>query len=145
MKEEFIEEGIVRKINGKYAEVLITNKDECKECSAKLFCKPSSDFENSIEVVDPFGVAPGDVVRFSVNGGNILKASSQLYLVPLVLFIAGILAGYSIFQHFELKELFSFLTGVSLAGIYYSFHFLFRKNDISILPVIISVKKIIEA
>jgi hypothetical protein len=61
-----------------------------------------------------------------------------------MLFVAGIFVGYSIFAQFELKELFSFLTGVSFAGLYFSFHFIFRRDDVSILPVIISVKKFIE-
>lgn len=141
MKEEFIEEGTVKSVNGKLAEVILTNKEECKECSARIICKPANENENLIEVIDPYGVATGDIVRFSLSGSSMLKASWQLYFIPLVLFVLGILLGYSLLEEVELKELYAFLMGALLTAAYYIILSLLKKNSNPLMPIIISVKK----
>lgn len=142
MKEEFIEEGIVKRTFDNSAEIIISNKEECKECSAKIICKPIDNSDNLIVVKDPFGVEKGDIVRFSINGGNVLLATLKLYLIPLILFIAGLLFGYYTVENISNRELISFACGTFLTVIYFAVYSLLNKKSKPITPTIISVKKI---
>lgn len=46
-----------------------------------------------IEASNPIGARPGDMVTLESATGPVLKAAAVLYLLPLVLFIAGYLIG----------------------------------------------------
>ena len=126
--EAIIEKGIVLKAENGHAEIALLEEGSCEECSAKIFCKPSEKNDSKIlEVDDPFGVQPGDEVQIQIAGEEVLKASFLLYGMPLILIIAGILAGMSIFESSALAELFSFIFGIGLTALYFSGIFLLRK------------------
>ena len=42
---------------------------------------------------NPIGARPGDLVTIASDTGPVLKAAAVLYMLPLVLFIAGYLLG----------------------------------------------------
>ena len=117
-KEELYEEGIVKESQNGIATIVLSNSDSCEECSAKVYCKPGSSNERSLTVADPFGVHPGDKVRVSINGNQILKVSFLIYGVPLILILAGLFFGMQFFE--TNKELFSSLTALALVLIYIS-------------------------
>ena len=52
---------------------------------------------------NPIGARPGDMVTVESATGPVLKAAAVLYLMPLVLFIAGYLV-YSAFFFFITKR-----------------------------------------
>lgn len=142
--ENIIEKGIVLKAENGQAEIALIETGSCEECSAKIFCKPSEKSDSKIlEVSDPFGVQPGDEVQIEINGGDVLKASVMLYGVPLILIILGIIIGMELFANTSLPELFSFLFGLGLTGLYVSGLFLLSKIKLTKpkLPSIIFVKK----
>lgn len=114
--EKLIEEGTVRESKDGIATIVISDSDNCKECTAKLYCKPGSSNERSLTVKDTFGVKPGDKVRVSINGSKILGVSVLIYGIPLVLLLAGLLIGMQLFQ--SNKEFFSTLLAVGLISIY---------------------------
>jgi positive regulator of sigma E activity len=144
MHEEIIEEGIVVQAENGTAEVALLETKNCEECHAKIFCKPSQSELKTIKVNDSFNCQPGDKVSFSVGGGDVLLLTTLLYGIPLVLLLAGIFLGFSIFLA-EYRELYSFLLGLGLIAIYYLILFLTNKSKSSFnrhLPRIINVSRI---
>jgi sigma-E factor negative regulatory protein RseC len=97
-KEELYEEGIVKEAKDGIAIIRIQDSDKCKECTAKIYCKPGSSEERSLTVRDPYGVHPGDNVRVVIGGSKILSATFRLYGIPLILLLAGIFFGMEIFK-----------------------------------------------
>ena len=66
----------------------------CEKCMTKEMCYPADDDKSMmIEAEDPIGVKKGDKVVFSVGAATVLKAGVMLYLIPLLFFIAGVVAG----------------------------------------------------
>ena len=118
-KEELVEEGIVLTANDGKAEIMVIDSDSCEECSAKIYCKPSSENKKTLLVKDPFGVKPGDKVKVALQGANLFKASGILYGIPLLILIAGILVGVNIFENSSNKEVYAFLLSVSACALYY--------------------------
>jgi len=141
--EEIIEEGIVVKSENGIAEIQLKETDECEECTAKLFCKTGEEKTKLISAVDPFGTAIGDVVKISVKGRSILKATFQLYGIPLVILVFSIIVGMFLFSETTQPELYSFLSSLAGLGIYYSLFFLNskRKSTPSQFAKIVNVNK----
>jgi len=143
MHEEFNEEAIVIESENGIADVALLRTDNCEECSAKIFCKPKADNTKILRVSDPYGVQPGDEVKIAVAGGIVLKYSFIVYGIPLILLIAGILGGFEFFHNTTSPELFSFLFGVSLTGIYFlgAYFVLKNNNSDNFMPKITFVRK----
>ncbi len=141
--EVIVEEGIVVSIENGFADVSVSQNEKCDECSAKIICKPNKDHLNILHVEDPLGTRVGDSVRIEIKGNSLLKASFNLYGIPLILLLVGILLGNSIFPGDKFSELYSFLFGIALTAIYYLFTFLHNKDQRNqILPKIVFVKRI---
>ena len=128
MNEELIEEGIVLKSENGFTEIALSKNTNCKDCSAKLFCKPSEDSSRIIKVKDSNKFNSGDKISVSISGKTLLKASLQLYFYPLVLFIGTILLGLTIFPNSKFNEVYSFLLSCTLVSIYYFMFFSFSKK-----------------
>ncbi|HCY76869.1 MAG TPA: hypothetical protein DHV28_13190 [Ignavibacteriales bacterium] len=138
--EELTEEGVVKESKNGIATIVISNSDQCDECSAKLYCKPGNSSERSLIVKDPFGTTAGDRVMVSINGSRILGISFLIYGIPLVFLLAGLIIGMNIFQ--SNKEIFSTLFGVGLVLIYIliiRFMLKKRENHITAYPQIVLV------
>lgn len=61
---------------------------------------------------NPIGAQPGDMVVLESDSGPVLKAAVLLYLVPLVLFVAGYLLGEQLWQKGVFLSLCGFLLGL---------------------------------
>lgn len=151
-REELIEEGIVISAsnpdkvgtNG-FAEIVLTKNDNCENCSAKILCTPSDNNSKTLRVIDNFNTKPGDIVKISIQGSAILKASITIYGIPILLIIVGILLGNSFFIDYNQREFYSFLLGISFVSVYYILQFL--KNKIfpnKVYPEIISINRMNE-
>ncbi len=142
MHEELIEEGIILESNNGIAEVALIENDNCEDCSAKIFCNPKADNTKTVKAEDPYKTRAGDEVRISIKGSTIVKATFALYGVPLLLLVLGIFVSYNFFEQHELRELYSFLTGVISLTVYYLIYFFVLpiKNQPS-QPKIIFVKR----
>lgn len=66
---------------------------------------------------NPIGAKPGETVRVRTNSGPVLLGAAMLYVMPLVLFLAGYLALYT-WQQGMLGGLAGFALGVLLAVLY---------------------------
>lgn len=139
-KEELTEEGIVKESKNGIATIVISNSDQCDECSAKLYCKPGNSNERSLIVKDPFGTTAGDRVLVSINGSKILGISFLIYGIPLALLLAGIIIGMKVF--ITNKEIFSTLLAIGLVLIYILiivFKLRKRNNHLTAYPQIVFV------
>ena len=140
--EELIEEGIVISSSAGLAKITLTKSDHCEECSAKIICKPKSGDQKLLTVNDPYGTKPGDVVKISVLGSEILKISFLLYGFPLFLLLIPIFVISNSYPNLKNVELISFSIGVLLVAVYYLIVFLIKKNSAkSKLPKIISYSR----
>ena len=127
-KEELTEEGIVRESKDGIATIVISDSENCKECTAKLYCKPGNSNERSLTVKDNFGVIAGDRVRVSIHGSQVLRVSFLIYGIPLILMLAGLFIGMQFFQIH--KELISTIFAVGLVSIYVLIiHFIDKKRN----------------
>ena len=140
--EELTEEGIVKELKDGIATVVISNSDNCEECTAKLYCKPGNTKQRSLTVNDPLGVNVGDSVKVSIKGSQILRVSFLIYGMPLILILAGLFLGMQVFQ--INKELFSTLFAVGLVLAYTSIILLVdkkKKHDIRSYSQIVFVNR----
>lgn len=139
--EEIIEKGIVVTADNGYADIALLGGDNCGECSAKLFCKPSEGEQKILQVVDSYKTEPGDEVSISVSGSSIFKVSFFLYGLPLIIIIASVIAGVEYFKETTQPELYSFLVSICFITVYYIL-FLFigkKRNNNNLMPKITSV------
>lgn len=139
-KEEITEEGIVKQSKDGIAEIIISESNHCEECSAKIYCKPGNNNLRTLLAKDPFNSESGDKVTVTINGSTILKATFQLYGIPLLITLATILLGMNFF--IINKELYSSVIGITLSGIYLiMFSFISKKKSYKYYPTISGIKK----
>ncbi len=124
MHEEIKEKGIVNKINGSTVEVLMNSSEECEECTAKLFCKPTSNEKNILSITSNDKFQIGDFVEVAVKGKTVLLFTFFLYGIPLIMLIAILLIGLYFLRGIANNEFYSFAISMFLITVYY---FLFNK------------------
>ncbi|QQS36189.1 MAG: SoxR reducing system RseC family protein [Ignavibacteriales bacterium] len=140
--EELFEEGTVIESGNGFAVINILDKEKCEECSAKVYCKPSSSEGRQLKVKDPLGAKPGDNVKVSIEGRKILSASFIIYGFPLILILAGIYFGFMLFE--SNRELFSTTLSILLIGFYAGIIFVIQKYktvSLNTYPEIIFIKR----
>ena len=71
-----------------------------------------------LEAANPIGAEAGDFVIIESATGPVLKAAAMLYMVPMVLFFIGYLAGAMLWQRGGLVGCLAFLLGIGLAVVY---------------------------
>lgn len=139
-KEEITEEGIVKQSKDGIAEIIISDSNHCEECSAKIYCKPGNNNFRTLLAKDPFDSESGDKVTITINGSTILKATFQLYGIPLLITLVTILFGMNFF--IINKELYSSVLGLTLSGIYLLIlSFVSKKKSYKYYPTISGIKK----
>jgi len=143
MTEELFEEGIVVKSVGGIAEIKLKENGNCEECTAKIFCNPENNNSRMLKVLDSFESQPGDEVKISINGSEVLKASILLYGLPLVLLLAGIAIGMNLFEKTNYSELYSFITGLVFISAYFTIFYIntSKKKEKRLLPRIVTRKR----
>ncbi len=77
-----------------HARVEVTRSSMCAHCGAATSCIPTFRGNRIIEVADPLGVSANQRVRIELSGGGLVGASFLAYIVPLVTFFAGTVAGF---------------------------------------------------
>ena len=145
MNEELYEEGIVSGVEDGVASVILNESAACSSCAVKTVCKPGEDDLKILTARDPFGVKPGDHVRISVKGKNVLAAAFLLYGIPLILFLAGIFIGMPLFR--DQKELYGTIMGFVFIAVYLLFLKLLanrKKNKNKMMPEIVFVNSKLE-
>ena len=136
MREELFEEGIVIKLENGIAEIKLLGNDTCKECSAKIICKPREDSSRILTIKNTSNVQKGDKVTISILGKNILRAAVNLYFYPLIILIMVIILGLDLFTNSNIVEFYAFLMGILALSIYYILFFVISKRYAERHPLI---------
>ncbi len=137
-----VEKGVVVSVSKEIAEIEISRSDNCHNCSAHLFCNPSKNNSKILKAVNTFGALLGDEVKIEIEEKAVLTASFQMYGVPILLLLIGVLLGNFIFSEYTLTEFYAFLFSIALIAIYYIVSFTIGKSaKKETLPKIIFVKR----
>ena len=141
--EEFLEIGVVEKVENGMAVIRLTQGESCHACGARLVCTPGEAQGRSLTATDPIGVRMGDRVQVSISGRSVLTATFLLYGAPLILLLAGVIAGMNWFTRYA--ELFSLLFGIGLVVLYALFLYFYsrlqsRNQAKNINPTIVGVR-----
>ena len=98
---------------------------DCHKCSG---CGAAQETMR-LTVRNPIGARPGDRVVIESGSGPVLAAAAVLYLLPLVLFFLGYLAGSLLWQRGALTGCGSFALGIA-GAVAYDRLVLKKKTDI---------------
>lgn len=86
------ETGIVTRVDGSTATVMVQKKSACEGCTAQGACHATPE-GMEITALNPVHAAVGQRVKVVMQGGAYLKGSVMVYGLPLLLFIVGAFAG----------------------------------------------------
>lgn len=87
---------------------------DCHKCSGCGAVKQAM----LIDAYNPIGAQPGDMVQIRSETGPVLMGAMVLYIMPLVLFIAGYLLGDAWWGMGPLMGALSFALGLGIAALY---------------------------
>jgi sigma-E factor negative regulatory protein RseC len=91
--------GVVQKLNGSRATVIVKRESACDSCASGASCKGAVDGAE-IEAFNAVDAEPGDTVRLSFKALTYLKGTLLIYGIPALALIIGavvgkeVLAGY---------------------------------------------------
>lgn len=89
------ETGIVTKVDGIIAKIIVQRRGVCEGCAARGVCDPS-DEGMEIEALNPVQAKIGQKVKVAIKPQTYLKGTIFVYGFPLLAFIAGIIIGKNI-------------------------------------------------
>lgn len=93
------EVGIVTKVEGINARVAVEKRGACEGCSARGTCETKGE-SMEIEALNIAHAREGQTVRISIKPQTYLKGTMLVYGLPLVLFIAGAIAGKNVGEEY---------------------------------------------
>lgn len=113
--------GTVIEVRGNRALLSAAPNAGCSSCALKDSCMlGGDDRKRKIWVGNTLGARPGDTVEFAVRAQAVVRISLLLYLVPVIMMIGGITAGFRLNHYMGLdKDLSGALWG--LAGLILAF------------------------
>jgi len=117
-------DGKVTKVESNSVLVSIKSGAACSGCKAEGLCGLSGKEERIVDVKGRYNVSPGDMVTILMEQKTGYKAVVLSYLVPLVIFISGLV----ILNLLSFKELISGLVSISLLFPYFLILYLFRNK-----------------
>lgn len=103
---------------GGSARVLILRQSACSGDCHKCAGCGAVEQKLLLEAHNPIGAGVGELVTVSTRSGPVLAAAAVLYLMPVMLFLAGYLAGLCLWQRGGLPGAAGFLLGLVLAVLY---------------------------
>lgn len=81
------EKGVIERITGKKAMVLIQKSSACSACESKDSCDVASGKGMTIEVVNELMASEGDMVEISISSRSFLKLTVLVYFLPVAALI----------------------------------------------------------
>ena len=89
------EQGVIISLKSDIAFISTEKGSECEGCGSKSLCNPDEGEDKTmvVEAFNPIEAKVGERVLFTVGAATVLKGGMMLYLVPLLSFIAGVVAG----------------------------------------------------
>lgn len=71
-----------------------------------------------LKAANPIGARCGDLVTLESATGPVLKAAAVMYMLPVLLFFAGYVAGEALWQRGALAGCLAFVAAIALAVLY---------------------------
>lgn len=103
---------IDRLLPGGMAEATLVRQSACSgDCHQCSGCGAAQQ-TMTLQAHNPVGAKPGDVVKVESESSPILKAAAVLYILPLILFLAGYLLGENLWGRGILVSLGAFALGM---------------------------------
>lgn len=93
------ETGVVTKIDGMTAKVIVQKRGTCDGCAAKGVCETTTE-GMEIDALNPVNAQVGQTVKVAINPRTYLKGTMVVYGIPLVALIGGAIAGKNIADRF---------------------------------------------
>ena len=91
------EQGIVTRVGSHTAWVKTTRTESCQSCAARKTCHTlGGGSESEVEAVNTPAAQPGDRVLLMFKTTSLLKATSLIYLLPIVVLMCGAGVGYQL-------------------------------------------------
>lgn len=107
---------IVEVVDDSTAKVTMVKHTSCKNCGA---CHIGSNPEVEITVENHINAKLGNLVEVSMTTQNILSAAFIMYIIPLIMLVAGVVIGTKIFSIYSNGEIYAILLGFVLLAISY--------------------------
>ena len=109
------EAGVITKVTGEKAMVLVKRTSMCAGCGSRGSCNISdSKKEIEAEALNTAGGKEGDTVLLEIKSASLLKMSFLVYLFPVVALIGGAIAGMKTGDRYSQDiELFAMLVGIA--------------------------------
>lgn len=100
------EQGIVLEIKqGGWADVLTERRDACNGCGASHCCVSAGTGGKMVtRALNRTGATPGDLVTLTLRSGLVVKSAAIIYLVPILGFVGGAVAGAAVHSSIYLSE-----------------------------------------
>jgi sigma-E factor negative regulatory protein RseC len=93
------ETGRVIEVGDGIALVSTIAKGACHSCSARGVCHMGSQRTMEVEVWNSMDAGVGDEVRIRLSGRSTLTAAFLLYMLPLLMFLLGVMLGQHLTDH----------------------------------------------
>jgi positive regulator of sigma E activity len=87
------EVGVVKKVIGSKAVVIVERQSGCGSCPGGSVCKNMGDGESAIEAVNQANAQPGDTVRIVFKPYTYIKGVVFVYGIPALMLIIGAVIG----------------------------------------------------
>jgi len=93
MSEMMQESGIVTKLYGDTADVIVERKGGCEGCASSKICNSLGDGSVLISARNSINAELGNRVVVSISSRGLLFASAVIYVIPILGLLSGILVG----------------------------------------------------
>ena len=90
--------GTVKNVTGKYAQVECVRESACDGCHSKDFCLACSKKMLTVKAKNQVGALPGDEVEIESPSGTVLGYAALIFVVPIIVALAGYFLGGLLFS-----------------------------------------------
>lgn len=137
MKPSVPETGMVIRLEGSTAHIILQASDSCKGCGAAKMglCKPAGN-QSTLTAKNTLAAKVGDIVKIDLDSGVQTKGYLLAFIIPLGSLVAGTLVGNVLGEYFSMPSL-EVISGftVFIAASLYSFRRLKRLNASSTMII----------
>lgn len=115
-----IDQALVKRVDGAFAEVLVQPKEACHACAARALCSFNESGQALLRVLNPIKAKPGDLVEIEVPEASYSRQLILIFSLLIVFSFSGALLGV-IFSSFlgllpNTSGAVGFFLGLSLAA-----------------------------
>ena len=138
------EEGIVKKVTGNIASVLVKRSEMCCGCTSQDACKTLGGGKDMMaDAINNIDAKEGDRVVLDINSGSALKLTFIVYMIPVIMLVAGSITGIRLGKDISFDpELLAVLLGLGAFILSFLGIIVFgrkQKNNLDYMPVLIKI------